>query len=335
MQFTPVAVGSPPPMPRLPPFVSAPNETCEVDAPTLPAAPSQSFLLSKTRGIKARRVESNEQKGIKSLSVHSPGKQKPGIKKRMVNAGRGSGFSRQEIDGMLELLEEYLPIARQEWDSVLRLHMQRYPELDRTVDSLKRKFSSLHRAKVPTGDPTIPPDVKRAKQIRYSMMERADIGEAEDSDDANCVLNLVNENSDESDGDGRGDSDVGNSTRATVEHLETDPTSSFIPRPLVRKRAGKESSSTITSDLIAMYKLHMMQDQARREEELKERALAREAEQKWRMEQREDRIRMEKEREEERKERLREREEQKLIRAEEQKRHERLMELLVLSLTKK
>lgn len=51
------------------------------------------------------------------------------------------------------------------------------------MDSLKRKFASLYRHKMPTRDPTIPPDVEKAKHIRYSMTERADIEEGVDSDD--------------------------------------------------------------------------------------------------------------------------------------------------------
>ena len=36
--------------------------------------------------------------------------------------------------------------------------------------------------KMPTGDPLMPASVKRAKQIRYNMTDRADIGHGEDAE---------------------------------------------------------------------------------------------------------------------------------------------------------
>lgn len=91
---------------------------------------------------------------------------------------------------MLVLLEEHLPIAREEWDHVLRIHAERYPKCDRSVDTLKRKLSFLHRTKVPTGNPTMYPDVKRAKKVFYGMTERANIEEKEELDDAKGILDL-------------------------------------------------------------------------------------------------------------------------------------------------
>lgn len=58
---------------------------------------------------------------------------------------RGHGFSQQELYSLLELLEEMLPLARDEWEAVLRRHEERYPAQERTVESHKRKFSGLHR----------------------------------------------------------------------------------------------------------------------------------------------------------------------------------------------
>jgi len=46
----------------------------------------------------------------------------------------------------------------------------------RTVDSLRRKFSSLHCKKIQTGNYFTPDDFTTAKNIRISMTERADIG---------------------------------------------------------------------------------------------------------------------------------------------------------------
>ncbi len=81
---------------------------------------------------------------------------------------------------MLNLLEEYLPIARMEWDTVCSLHNLRFPGTNRTVESLRRKFISLRRKQVETGNPHIPGDVLRAKSIKHQITERADMGDDDD-----------------------------------------------------------------------------------------------------------------------------------------------------------
>lgn len=45
---------------------------------------------------------------------------------------------------------------------------------DRNVKSLKRKFAALRSRKMLKGDPLMPEDVQRAKNIRYKMTDRAD-----------------------------------------------------------------------------------------------------------------------------------------------------------------
>lgn len=44
------------------------------------------------------------------------------------------------------------------------------------------KVCSAASEKSPTGDPLIPPDVKRTKHMRYRMTERADLGDVEDAE---------------------------------------------------------------------------------------------------------------------------------------------------------
>jgi hypothetical protein len=50
----------------------------------------------------------------------------------------------------------------------------RYPDLNQTLDSLKRKFKELHNKKNPTGDPLCPPAVRRAKRLRVEIINRLD-----------------------------------------------------------------------------------------------------------------------------------------------------------------
>ena len=70
------------------------------------------------------------------------------------------------------------------------------------------------------------------------------------------------------------------------------------------KRGRKEPQKSYTAELIELYKLQMMQDQARRNEENETRSLENEEEKKRRQELREDCIRREAERPEDTKKRL-------------------------------
>jgi len=83
-------------------------------------------------------------------------------------------YSQEEVDNFLDELEEIIPVTATAWERVAELHLSRYPDQKRNVDSLKRKFKELHNKKVPTGDPLCPPAVRRAKRIRYLIIDKMD-----------------------------------------------------------------------------------------------------------------------------------------------------------------
>ena len=58
-----------------------------------------------------------------------------------------------ELMHMLEIMHSILPIGPMEWDLVVEAHTATYEGRD--VDSIRRKYTSLHRRKIPTGDPNI------------------------------------------------------------------------------------------------------------------------------------------------------------------------------------
>jgi hypothetical protein len=90
-------------------------------------------------------------------------------------------FSTSESMNMLGIMSNILPISGDDWLAVLAMHTVNFP--GREVESLRRKFSTLHRKKVPTGDPGCPTDVKLAKRIEHEISSRADIGDgAEEMD---------------------------------------------------------------------------------------------------------------------------------------------------------
>ena len=71
----------------------------------------------------------------------------------------------EEVDNFLDELEEIIHVTATAWERVAELHLSRYPDQKRNVDSLKRKFKELHNKKVPMGDPLCPPAVRQAKRI--------------------------------------------------------------------------------------------------------------------------------------------------------------------------
>lgn len=50
-----------------------------------------------------------------------------------------------------------------------------------TVDILQKRFATLHRRRLQTGNPLMPDDFRRAEHIWYKESERADIGAGDDS----------------------------------------------------------------------------------------------------------------------------------------------------------
>jgi hypothetical protein len=87
---------------------------------------------------------------------------------------KGFAYLTEEVDSFLDLLEDYLPISSTAWERVAEVHLTRYPDLKRSVDSLKRKFKELHNNKNLTGDPLCPPAVRRAKRLRVEIICRLD-----------------------------------------------------------------------------------------------------------------------------------------------------------------
>ncbi len=80
----------------------------------------------------------------------------------------------EEVDSFLNLVEEYLPIFSTAWERVAEVQLTRYPNLKRSVDSLKMKFKELHNKKNPTGDPLCPPADCWAKRLRVEISSRLD-----------------------------------------------------------------------------------------------------------------------------------------------------------------
>ena len=82
--------------------------------------------------------------------------------------GRKAGainWTNDESLAILDVMERILPIGPNEWQQVVEHHLFNRPP-GRDINSIRRKYMSLHRRYIPTGDPNIPPAAKQAKWIK-------------------------------------------------------------------------------------------------------------------------------------------------------------------------
>ena len=69
---------------------------------------------------------------------------------------RGFKFTTHELESLAEAVADIIPMSNTDWDNILEIHDANFPGLNRTSDSLKRKFQEMARTKIPTGDPNCP-----------------------------------------------------------------------------------------------------------------------------------------------------------------------------------
>jgi hypothetical protein len=250
--------------------------------------------------------------------------------------GRGFSFSDNEISSMLDLIEERSPIGPQEWDVIEAIHNVRFPDMNRTKETIKRKYTMLYSAKSPTGDPNCPPNVRRAKRIYHQIKEKTDLV-AEDDDDVS--IESVREGEDAPNNAGRDDdtSTINNSSTTTIRSTtpvvpqfdgEMQPpktVSSGGPlsfrAPVQRvgsKRTSMQSDDNMMMDRYFQYM--MTQRQMEREDMKAQREQDREDE----------RLRRENDRKEEEMRRREERER----REEERERHMNLMQMMMFGIVR-
>ena len=97
-------------------------------------------------------------------------------------------YSRQEVLSLIASVEEIVPISAPEWEQVEQQHASRYPEANRSVEQLRKKFHDLARRNIPTGDPNIPVEVREAKRVRALIYQKSDGGTGSVSDGFGVAL---------------------------------------------------------------------------------------------------------------------------------------------------
>ena len=240
--------------------------------------------------------------------IHKP---RTGVKpapRRSFHGGRGQGYTREEVQSLLDVVEEYLPLGPDDWEYVRRVHEQKYQDMNRDADSVRRKFASLHRTKLTSTDSSCPPEVYRAKSIRSLIIEKANNTEGHDVELVDAV--------------GASENGVLEKNRASDDNVMSEEMnlkrrSVNSPRATSIQRHPVGVNDTF-GDLIALMRLQMMQEQRRRDQDARRREAERE----------EQRVRWE----QERAERAEDRKEQRERWHRETERHNRMMEMLMLAI---
>jgi hypothetical protein len=83
---------------------------------------------------------------------------------------RKAKFHLSKLNFLLDNIENVMPIAGTEWDTVVSIHNEEYPQHARTAESLHRKFQEVVQKTGPTGDPNCPPHVRHAKLINRQLV---------------------------------------------------------------------------------------------------------------------------------------------------------------------
>lgn len=240
-------------------------------APAAAAAPA----TSKTQSSQETETENENPTGNKKrkvLPVFSDDSEeelnrKPPAKKKskkMIQQSkkRGQGYGTEETLFLCYTVLDIIPIGPNEWDEVTKIHLDEFPDQDRDKESLRRKFSKLANAKVPTGDPNCPEEVRLAKRAMREIEDKME--STEEIEEEELGFNNTEEDIEE-------EEDVASKSVAARATLTS-------PSPSVRKRRGRPPNIPSQSphgssmeNMVGMMMQKMMHDSERQEERREER----------------------------------------------------------------
>lgn len=88
------------------------------------------------------------------------------------------------IADLLSLVEQILSLGSAQWDDVHYAYNRNLPAEwpQRDSESLRRKFYALKNAKKPTGDPSCPPEIRRAKHVFREIEDKCSVLQLDDDE---------------------------------------------------------------------------------------------------------------------------------------------------------
>ena len=170
----------------------------------------------------------------------------------MVKGKRGAKFTIAELERLLDVIDEILPIGAPDWEKVWDRHVSNFPKKERTVESLKRKFQELARKKIPTGDPECPPHIRNAKRIFRKIVLASDgsTGGSDGSENENDDDGEEDTMDDDEEDEEEEDEEVGDAANSSFDLSIDDAQEPEVEPGAVAAAAGGDrslSSSTLSS----------------------------------------------------------------------------------------
>ena len=151
-------------------------------------------------------------------------------------------------------IQEVLPIGPLDWEKVVQMHNDQFPNMARDLQSIRRKFNKLQASRIPTGDPTCPPAVRRAKRIHRDIEEKMDAEEEMEEKELGFPNNNENE-----------------MTTTTMTTTNPNPSTPLFRQP---KRARLQQPEPVLSKMegiLSVLVTKMVADQSKTEELREER----------------------------------------------------------------
>jgi len=68
---------------------------------------------------------------------------------------RGFKFTVSELEHMLDIIDDIVPIGNPDWEKIWQEHLADYSTMEQTPELLKRKFQELIRKKILLVTPTV------------------------------------------------------------------------------------------------------------------------------------------------------------------------------------
>lgn len=138
---------------------SAPTVPSVPLCPGVPQVPPINFAAASLeptpKVLKKKKKKKGAKKKEQTAKVPKPTKQ----------GGKGMGFTNEEHEIPMNLMEADLPIGKDAWElAVTQCNKNVNSERWRDAPSLQRKWRALHSKKMGTGDPNVPPEVRRASK---------------------------------------------------------------------------------------------------------------------------------------------------------------------------
>jgi hypothetical protein len=100
----------------------------------------------------------------------------------MVKLADSPNYKMAEVNRLLALLEELLPLGKDELERVATAYNTSRSRhwVERDLESLRRKFKSLYSARKPTGTAERPPHIRKSKEVKRAIDDKANVVEMND-----------------------------------------------------------------------------------------------------------------------------------------------------------